>query len=71
MEYLLVDSHQRFLGTLNYTEALSVGDVFQNEERTYAVVGKNWANQQTARLQSLTVVRVNSRPRKAAPESIH
>lgn len=67
MEYLLVDSRQRFLGTLNRSETLSVGDLFQDHnDRTYAVVGTNWSNYRHNRLRSLTVVRINPQPKKDA-----
>jgi hypothetical protein len=61
MQYLLIDAHKRFLGTLDSEEALSVGDTFQNDNnQTYAVVGLNWSLQRNRNAQSLTVIRVNS-----------
>lgn len=57
MQYLLVDSHQRFIGTFNSTETLAVGDTFQNhDEQTYAVVGLNWSRQTTPKAPALTVI---------------
>lgn len=61
MQYLLIDAHKRFLGTLDSKEALGVGDTFQNDNnQTYAVVGLNWSPQRNRKTQSLTVIRVNS-----------
>lgn len=58
MQYLLVDSHQRFLGTLKSEKKMTLGDVFQTEEsQTYTVVGINQARQHSNLLKSLTVVR--------------
>jgi hypothetical protein len=62
MQYLLIDAHKRFLGTLTSQETLSVGDVFQSpNEQTYAVVGLNWSTQRNPETQSLTVIPVNNR----------
>jgi hypothetical protein len=45
MEYLLIDSHQRFLGTLRSDRSFCVGDIFQNDKsQSYTVVGVNWSN---------------------------
>jgi hypothetical protein len=38
MEYLVMDTHQRLLGTLRRTSALSVGDTFSSGNITYAVI---------------------------------
>lgn len=68
MEYVLIDSHQRFLGTFRAERMMSIGDIFQNTNaQTYAVIGINQARQRSRALQSLTVVRVNNRqPEQAA-----
>ncbi|HEY9625323.1 MAG TPA: hypothetical protein V6C78_33695 [Crinalium sp.] len=66
MQYLLIDAHKRFLGTLNSQETLAVGDVFQSHnEQTYAVVGLNWSAQRNSQTQSLTVIPVGARSSKA------
>ncbi len=67
MQYLLVDSHQRFLGTLKSEKKMTLGDVFQTEEaQTYTVVGVNQARQHSNLLKSLTVVRGNCIAKVAA-----
>jgi hypothetical protein len=53
MQYLLIDTHQRPLGTLISDKTFVVGDTFQNHDSaTYTVVGLNWFKQR----QSLTVI---------------
>lgn len=67
MQYLLIDAHKRFLGTLTSQETFSVGDVFKNHnEQTYAVVGLNWSTQRNHKAQSLTVIPVNGPSKRAA-----
>ncbi|MBF2002634.1 MAG: hypothetical protein IGS50_02985 [Synechococcales cyanobacterium C42_A2020_086] len=68
MQYLLVDTHQRLLGTLNSEKALSVGDTFQNHDaQSYTVVGLNWFKQRS-HSQSLTVIPVNPNLKPALSE---
>jgi len=61
MQYLLVDPHQRLLGTLNVDKALAVGDTFENHNaetlntQSYTVVGLNWFKQRS-QTPSLTVI---------------
>ncbi|MBW4655573.1 MAG: hypothetical protein KME20_21410 [Kaiparowitsia implicata GSE-PSE-MK54-09C] len=58
MQYLLMDSHHRFLGTFQSKKMLIVGDTFQNNgAQTYAVVGTDWGNQ-GQQPKSLTVMLV-------------
>lgn len=38
MEYLVMDTHQRLLGTMRRTTALNVGDTFTSGALTYAVI---------------------------------
>jgi len=38
MEYLVMDTHQRLLGTLRRTTPLNVGDTFASGNVTYAVI---------------------------------
>lgn len=60
MHYLLIDTHQRPLGTLISEKALGVGDTFQNHNaESFTVVGLNWFTQR-ANTQSLTVIPVNA-----------
>lgn len=56
MQYLLIDPHQRLLGTLNSDKTLAVGDTFENQNaQTYTVVGLNWFKQRP-QTPSLTVI---------------
>lgn len=57
MQYLLIDPHQRLLGTLNSEKTLAVGDTFENHHnaQTYTVVGLNWFKQRS-QTPSLTVI---------------
>lgn len=56
MQYLLIDTHQRLLGTLNSEKTLEVGDTFENSNaQTYTVVGLNWFKQRP-QTPSLTVI---------------
>lgn len=58
MQYVLIDSHQRFLGTHISEKSMGIGDVFQHEQaHTYTVVGVHQAQQRRIAFQSLTVVR--------------
>jgi hypothetical protein len=60
MQYVLIDAHKRFIGTLKSEKALSVGDTFQNHNaQTYTVIGLNWFKQ-NPRTQSLTVIPVGT-----------
>ena len=62
MQYLLIDAHKRFLGTLDSKETLVVGDTFLNtNNQTYAVVGLDWSHQRSRQSQSLTVIKVNAK----------
>ena len=60
MHYVLIDSHQRFLGTLDSQQPLAIGDTFQqgNPGSTYAVIGLNQAHQRHPARQSLTVIQL-------------
>jgi hypothetical protein len=61
MHYLLVDTRQRPLGTMNSDKVYSVGDTLQNHDaQGYTVIGLN-GFKQLAETQSLTVI-----PLKAA-----
>lgn len=56
MQYLLMDTHQRPLGTLISDKTFVVGDTFQNSNaETFTVVGLNWFRQRT-HANSLTVI---------------
>lgn len=60
MQYLLIDPHQRLLGTLNSDKTLTVGDTFENQNaQTYTVVGLNWFKQRP-QTPSLTVIPTRS-----------
>jgi hypothetical protein len=60
MQYVLIDAHQRFLGTLKSERAFAVGDTFQHSEKeSFTVIGLNWFKQNT-NAQSLTVIPTGS-----------
>jgi hypothetical protein len=43
MQYVLIDAHQRFLGTLKSDKSFSVGDTFENHNaQSFTVIGLNW-----------------------------
>jgi hypothetical protein len=57
MQYLLIDTHKRPLGTLISDKSFAVGDVVQNQNaETFTVVGLNWFKQRAHGGQSLTVI---------------
>lgn len=56
MQYLLIDTHQRPIGTFNSERTLVVGDTVENHDaQSYTVVGLNWFKQRP-HTQSLTVI---------------
>lgn len=56
MQYLLVDLHQRMVGTLDSDRSFAVGDTFENHNaQTYTVIGLNWFKQRP-QTPSLTVI---------------
>jgi hypothetical protein len=56
MQYLLIDTHQRPLGTLKSDKTFAVGDTFESgNAQNYTVIGLNWFNQRP-QTQSLTVI---------------
>jgi len=60
MQYLLVDTRQRPLGTMNSDKVYSVGDTLQNhDDQGYTVIGLN-GFKQLAQTQSLTVIPLKS-----------
>jgi hypothetical protein len=67
MQYLLIDTHQRPLGTLISDKTFAVGDTFQNHAASYTVVGLNWFKQRP-NAQSLTVIPVHTQSVKAMAE---
>lgn len=67
MEYLLIDPHQRFLGTFNYEKSLAVGDVIQGRDnQTFAVIGTNWSSKSNLNVKSVTVVRLAQQSKRNA-----
>ncbi len=58
MEYLVMDTHQRLLGTLRRTTVLNVGDTFTSGATTYAVINIEWRPDQS-NLKRLMVIPVN------------
>lgn len=68
MQYLLIDPHQRLLGTLISDKVFAVGDVVENHnDQNYTVIGLNWFKQRS-QAQSITVIPVKSNL-KAATQS--
>lgn len=63
MKYLMVDLHQRFLGSITQEPPLSVGDTFATQSRSYMVVGIQTAREPDVR--SVTVIAANGRGRVA------
>ena len=56
MQYLLMDTHQRPLGTLNSDKEFAVGDTLQNHNaQNYTVIALNWFKQRSQG-PSLTVI---------------
>lgn len=59
MQYLVVDTHQRFLGSYTSSKALVVGDTFQAQNtKTYAVIGLTWAGHRDPGKRAVTVIPV-------------
>ncbi|MCU0525841.1 MAG: hypothetical protein MUF72_13545 [Elainella sp. Prado103] len=66
MQYLLIDTHQRPLGTFISEKTLGVGDTFQNKNaESFTVVGLNWF-QQRPNTQSLTVIPLSAAVKELA-----
>jgi hypothetical protein len=61
MQYVLIDAHQRFLGTYKSDKSFSVGDTFDNHEaQSFTVIGLNWKQGGANQGQSLTVIPTSS-----------
>jgi hypothetical protein len=58
MEYLVMDTHQRLLGTLRRGDPLRVGDTFSSSNLTYAVIGIEWLTDRP-NMKRLTVIPIN------------
>lgn len=66
MQYLLIDTHQRPLGTLISDKTFAVGDTFQNHNaETYTVVSLDWMKR-NASAQSIMVIPGSAQPRAIA-----
>lgn len=66
MQYLLIDTHKRPIGTLVSDKVFSVGDTFENQfenqnAQLYTVIGLNWHPRPST--QSLTVMPVKTASR--------
>jgi len=60
MQYLLMDTHRRLLGTLNSSQAFSIGDIVQAERiGTCAVIGLDWNGIGRSESHSLTVIPIH------------
>jgi hypothetical protein len=56
MQYVLIDAHQRFLGTFKSDKSFAVGDTFEHDDaQSFTVIGLNW-KQGGAQGKSLTVI---------------
>jgi hypothetical protein len=61
MQYVLIDAHQRFLGTYKSDKSFAVGDTFDNHEaQSFTVIGLNWKQGGANQGQSLTVIPTSS-----------
>ncbi|CAN1210577.1 hypothetical protein TUMEXPCC7403_10300 [Tumidithrix helvetica PCC 7403] len=57
MQYLMMDLHQRFIGTLNYNTPLAVGDKFEaSNAKTYTVVSIDASRNPSKKHKSVTVI---------------
>jgi hypothetical protein len=57
MQYLVMDLRQRFLGTIDRTTSIAVGDVFQtNDTKSYTVVRIEASRSPHKPIKSLTVI---------------
>jgi hypothetical protein len=57
MQYVLIDAHQRFLGTYKSDKSFAVGDTFDNHDaQSFTVIGLNWKQGGGNQGQSLTVI---------------
>ncbi|AGY60509.1 hypothetical protein [Gloeobacter kilaueensis] len=65
MEYVIVDARQRLIGTHRQVEPLTVGATFSTEKDTYAVLNVDWARRGRSDMQTLTVVKIQSRTSEA------
>lgn len=66
MQYLLLDTHKRPIGTLVSDKSFAVGDTFQGQDTgSYTVVGLNWFTQRS-HAQSLTVIPIPPAPKAVA-----
>jgi hypothetical protein len=64
MQYLLIDTHQRPLGTFISDKEMTVGDIVRTQNSgVFTVVGLNWFKQRSNG-QSLTVIPVNTTPKE-------
>lgn len=60
MQYLMMDLHQRFIGTLNHNSKLSIGDTFKvDNAKTYMVVRIDASRSNDRNVKSLTVIARN------------
>lgn len=60
MQYLMIDPHQRLLGTFISDKVLAVGDTVENHDaKSYTVIGLNWFKQRLTE-QSITVIPTRS-----------
>jgi hypothetical protein len=66
MQYLLIDTHQRPLGTLISDKTFAVGDTFQNHNaETYTVVSLDWMKRHSS-AQSIMVIPGSVHPKAVA-----
>jgi hypothetical protein len=57
MQYLVMDLRQRFLGTIDRSTTINVGEVFQtNDTKSYTVVRIEEARSPHKQIKSLTVI---------------
>jgi hypothetical protein len=63
MQYLMMDLHQRFIGTLSPTTPLSIGEtVIMGASKTYTVVSIDSSRSRDQNVKSVTVIASNPVP---------
>jgi len=67
MQYLMVDLHQRFVGTLERPQPLAVGEAIEADAKSYVVVGIDPTGKRRSRPTPTLIVMDNRTHRRPAP----
>ncbi len=67
MQYLMVDLHQRFVGTVERPRPLTVGEAIETEAKSYVVVGIDRTGQRRSRSTPTLIVMDNRSHRRITP----